>query len=55
MGVGGQRHTLATLPPAKTQCPLYRGLGRPQGWSFFKNTLKRPAPVIIPFDTHKDA
>jgi hypothetical protein len=32
-GVDGQRHTLATLPPGKTQYPLYRRLGRPQGRS----------------------
>ena len=33
MGVGGQRHALATLPPGKTQYPLYRKLGWPQGRS----------------------
>jgi len=33
MGVGGQCHTPATLPPGKTQYPLYRRLGGPQGWS----------------------
>jgi len=33
MGVGGQHHTLAALPPQLTQYPLYRRLGRPQGWS----------------------
>ena len=33
MGVGGQRHTLATLTPEKTQYPLYRRLGGPQGQS----------------------
>jgi len=33
MGVGGQRHASATLPPGKTRYPLYRGLGRPQGRS----------------------
>jgi hypothetical protein len=27
MGVGGQRHTPATLPPGKTPYPLYRRLG----------------------------
>jgi len=35
MGVGGQRHTPATLPPGKTRCPLYSRLGGPQdrsGW-----------------------
>jgi hypothetical protein len=28
--VGGQRHAPVTLPPGKTQCPLYRRLGWPQ-------------------------
>jgi len=31
MGVGGQRHAPAALPPGKTQYPLYRRLGGPQG------------------------
>jgi hypothetical protein len=31
--VGGQHHTLAALPPGKTQYPLYRMQGGPQGWS----------------------
>ena len=29
MGVGGQRHDPATLPPGKTRYPLYRRLGGP--------------------------
>ena len=33
MGVGGQRHTPAALPPGKTRYPLYRRLGEPQGRS----------------------
>jgi hypothetical protein len=33
MGVGGQHHTLATLPLGKTPYPLYRRLGGPQGQS----------------------
>ena len=33
MGVGGQRHAPAALPPVKTRYPLYRRLGRPQGRS----------------------
>ena len=34
MGVGGQRHTLAALPPGKWPItPLYRRLVGPQGWS----------------------
>ena len=31
MGVGGQRHAPAILPPGKTRYPLYRRLGGPQG------------------------
>jgi hypothetical protein len=30
MGVGGQSHAPATLPPGMTRYPLYRRLGRPQ-------------------------
>jgi hypothetical protein len=30
MGVGGQRHIPAALPPGKTRYPLYRRLGGPQ-------------------------
>ena len=33
MGVGGQRHAPAALPPGKTRYPLYRRLGAPQGRS----------------------
>ena len=33
MGVGGQRHAPAALPPEKTRYPLYRRLGGPQGQS----------------------
>ena len=33
MGVGGQRHASAALPPGKTQYPLYRRLGGLQGLS----------------------
>ena len=33
MGVVGQHHTPAALPPGKTRYPLYRRLGRPQGRS----------------------
>jgi hypothetical protein len=31
MGVGGQHHAPAALPPGKTWYPLYRSLGGPQG------------------------
>ena len=30
MGVGGQRHAPAALPPGKTRYPLYKRLGGPQ-------------------------
>ena len=33
MGVGGQRHAAAALPPGKTRYPLYRKLSGPQGRS----------------------
>ena len=33
MGVGGQHHVPAALPPRKTRYPLYRRLGGPQGRS----------------------
>jgi hypothetical protein len=33
MGVGGQRHASAALPPGKSRYPLYRRLGGPQGRS----------------------
>ena len=33
MGVGGQRHAPAALPPGKTQYPLYRRLAGHQGRS----------------------
>ena len=33
MGVGGQHHAPAVLPPEKTRYPLYRRLGRHQGRS----------------------
>jgi hypothetical protein len=33
MGVGGQRHAPAALPPGMTRYPMYKRLGRPQGRS----------------------
>jgi len=33
MGVGGQRHAPAALPPGKKEYPLYRKLSGPQGRS----------------------
>ena len=38
MGVGGQRHAPAALPPGKTQYPLYRRLGGSQSlWAGAEN------------------
>jgi len=31
MGMGGQRHAPAALPPGKTHYPFYRRLGGPKG------------------------
>jgi hypothetical protein len=33
MGLGGQRHALAALPPERTRYPLYGRLGGPHGRS----------------------
>ena len=33
MGVGGQRHAPAALPPVKTRYLVYKRLGCPQAWS----------------------
>ena len=33
MGLGGQRHAPAALPPGKTRYPFYSWLGGPQGRS----------------------
>jgi hypothetical protein len=47
MGVGGQRHAPAALPPEMTRYPLYRRLRRPQGQS--GRVLKiRPPTVFDP-------
>ena len=43
MGVGGQHHAPAALPPGKTQYPLYRRLGRPQGRSGQVRKISSPA------------
>ena len=43
MGVGGQHHTPAALPPGKTQYPLYRRLGGPQGRSGQVRKISPPA------------
>jgi len=47
MGVGGQRHTPAALPPGKTRFPLYRRLGGPQGQSGWVQKIS-PLPGFDP-------
>jgi hypothetical protein len=42
MGVGGQRHAPAALPPRTNRYPLYRRLGRPQGLSGRVPNLSSP-------------
>jgi len=48
MGVCGQRHVPAALPPGKTRHPLYRWLGGLQGWS--GQVRKNPPPPPPGFD-----
>ena len=47
MGVGGQHHVPAALPPGKTRYPLYRRLGGPQGRSGRVRKIS-PPPVFDP-------
>ena len=47
MGVGGQRHAPAALPPGKTRYPLYRRLAGPQGRSGRLRKIS-PAPGFDP-------
>ena len=42
MGVGGQLRTPAALPPGIIRYPLYRRLGRPQGWSGWVRKILPP-------------
>jgi hypothetical protein len=42
MGVGGQHYALTTLPSEKTQYPLYRKLGGPQGRSGWVQKISPP-------------
>jgi len=42
MGVGGQRHTPAALPPGKTQHPLYWRLGGPESRSGQVRNISHP-------------
>ena len=44
MGVGGQRHAPAALSLGKTQYPLYRRLGGPQGRSV---RMKKISPLNV--------
>jgi hypothetical protein len=47
MGVGGQCHASADLPPGMTRYPFYRGLGGPQDRSG-KVSNNSPPPGIDP-------
>ena len=47
MGVGGQHHAPAALPPGKTRYPLYSRLGRPQG-RFWRVRKISPLPGFDP-------
>jgi hypothetical protein len=42
MGVGGQPHAPATLPPGKTRYALYRRLGGTQGQSGWVRKISTP-------------
>ena len=48
MGVGGQHHAPAALPPEKTRYPLYRRLGRPQGRSGRVRKISPPTGIRSP-------
>jgi len=48
MGVGGQHHALSNLSPGKTQYPLYRKLGGPQGWSELVRKISPPTGIRSP-------
>ena len=45
MGVGGQRHASAALPPGKIRYPLYRRLGGPQGRSGRVRKISPPTGI----------
>ena len=47
VGVGGQRHAPAGLPPGKTPYPLYRRLDGPQG----KSGRVRKISPLLTFDS----
>ena len=48
MGVGGQHHAPAALPPVKTRYPLYRRLGWPQGRSGRERKISPPTGIRSP-------
>ena len=48
MGVGGQRHAPAALPPVKTRYPLYRILRGPQGRSGRVRKISPPTGIRSP-------
>jgi hypothetical protein len=43
MGVCAQHHASVALPPRKTQYPLYRRLGGPQGWT---GQVRKMSPLL---------
>jgi len=47
MGLGGQCHAPAALPPLKTRYPLYKKLGGPQGRSERVRKIS-PPPAFDP-------
>ena len=49
MGVGGQHHAPAALPPGKTQHPLYRRLGGPQDRSGRVRKMSPPTGIRPPY------
>ena len=48
MGVGGQHHVPAALPPGKTRYPLYRRVGAPQGRSGRVLKISPPTGIRSP-------
>jgi hypothetical protein len=48
VGVGGQRHALAALPPGKIRYPLYRRLGGPRGQSGRVRKISPPLGIRSP-------
>jgi len=54
MEVGGQRYAQAILPSGKTQYPLYRRLGGPQGQSGQVQKIS-PPPGFDPRTVQLDA